>query len=536
MRRRPMQQTRNSSRITMGRRWIYVLPLGLLLAYLAHQNLSGTSRPTTRVTPGGTSLNSATAVVGRGSVTPVSDHLTNGAMSSHALASGHESSSSSSSSKSRVTTADAVTTTSSEKSGVTLSAISEATGLRFPPPPPACTSLSCAGRFNKAEPEWGELAFQPGINWAAGGLRGDCVAGELEYIMDKYCSAPGRPPHPLARRHKFPSEERLNALDVHSKGRPMADLKEIIELMPNRTFLLMGDSVMEQFYNTLQCFLRKEGIEVSNDKPFLDWIQQTAPLWRMGKRKKPPKLPQRAVGNTRLLYARVTTYQPDEVAAAAQTADVIILNWGLHYQVMAQYKKELTAAFEVLDQLAAQPGKAVLFSETGAQHFKASDARGYTTGEWEHRDKSADSKCTCQPIEDYNVNVRNRVLAEVLGTGRFNNVQTLPFYELTRPRWRWHFGNCTKRPNGAHAARAPHLPVIHSGGRHDSPPRALCSPVLTLVPVPVSGPAGWNYYTCCDCTHFCFSPAMWHAHLHSVKLALLRSPGIGGRLLASGRT
>ena len=84
----------------------------------------------------------------------------------------------------------------------------------------------------------------------------------------------------------------------------MADLKEIIELMPNRTFLLMGDSVMEQFYNALQCFLRKEGIEVSNDKPFLDWIQQTAPLWRMGKRKKPPKLPQRAVGNTRLLYAR----------------------------------------------------------------------------------------------------------------------------------------------------------------------------------------------------------------------------------------
>lgn len=53
----------------------------------------------------------------------------------------------------------------------------------------------------------------------------------------------------------------------------------------------------------------------------------------MGKRKKPPKLPQRAVGNTRLLYARVTTYQPDEVAAAAATADVIILNWGLHYQV-----------------------------------------------------------------------------------------------------------------------------------------------------------------------------------------------------------
>ena len=46
---------------------------------------------------------------------------------------------------------------------------------------------------------------------------------------------------------------------------------------------------------------------------------------------------------------------------------------------------------------------------------------------------------------------------------------------------RWHFGNCTHRPNG------------------------------------------WNYDTCCDCTHFCFSPAMWGAHLHSLLAALRRT-------------
>ena len=48
---------------------------------------------------------------------------------------------------------------------------------------------------------------------------------------------------------------------------------------------------------------------------------------------------------------------------------------------------------------------------------------------------------------------------------------------------RWHFGNCTHRPNG------------------------------------------WNYDTCCDCTHFCFSPAMWGAHLHSL-LAVLRRTAV----------
>jgi len=166
-----------------------------------------------------------------------------------------------------------------------------------------------------------------------------------------------------------------------------------------------------------------------------------------------------------------------------RTADVIVLNWGLHYQKMSDYESDLRAAFDVLNEHASAPGKAILFQETGAQHFKASDARGYSTGEWESRDKGADKLCTCKPIEDFNVNVRNRVLREVLSSGRYPNVVQLPFYELTRPRWRWHFGNCTQRPNG------------------------------------------WNYYTCCDCTHFCFSPAMWHTHLHSVKAGLLSSVG-----------
>ena len=351
-------------------------------------------------------------------------------------------------------------------------------------PPPTCTSLSCAGRFTKSEPEWAQLSFQPRIDWAAGGIRGDCVAGELEYIMGKYCS-------PIPRAGHWPSEDRLNRIDVHSQGRPKADLAEVVRLVPNRTILLMGDSVMEQFYNALQCFLRREGIELPNDEPFLQFVQRTAPLWRMGKRKKPPKLPQRAVGNTRLLYARVTTYQPDEVLAAIGTADVIVLNWGLHYQRMGEYGEDLGKALSVLNEHAAKRGNAVLFSETGAQHFKASDARGYTHGEWESRDKRSDAFCTCQPIEDFNVNARNKVLNDVLGTGRFPNVQVLPFYQLTRPRWRWHFGNCTHRPNG------------------------------------------WNYETCCDCTHFCFSPAMWHAHLASVKAALLQSPGVGTKLASA---
>ena len=48
-----------------------------------------------------------------------------------------------------------------------------------------CNSLSCAKRHESLELSWADLRFQPNIDWAGGGVRGDCVAGELEYILPK---------------------------------------------------------------------------------------------------------------------------------------------------------------------------------------------------------------------------------------------------------------------------------------------------------------------------------------------------------------
>jgi len=368
-----------------------------------------------------------------------------------------------------------------------------------PPPPPlaaapikrldveSCTSLSCATRHESLEPSWADLTSQPNIDWAHGGVRGDCVAGELEYIMSKYCDA--TPRKPRRGEKPWPSEERLAELDVHSQLLPQDDIARLVNLVGNRTLLLMGDSVMEQFYNALQCFLRKEGLERPWGSANTRWLEENAALWRLGKRKKPPKLPHAAAGGMRMAYVRVTVMMRDEVEAAVSTADVVVLNWGLHYQVMPQYSTELHDAFALLEAHAKQPRNVVVFQETGAQHFRMSDQRGYTTGEWEHRDKATDTNCGCQKTEDFNVNVRNRVLAEVLGGGLYPHLQTLPFYNLTRPRWRWHFGNCTQRPNG------------------------------------------WNFYTCCDCTHFCYSPRMWKAHLHEMNEAIARGDAASNALL-----
>ena len=186
----------------------------------------------------------------------------------------------------------------------------------------------------------------------------------------------------------------------------------------------------------------------------------------------------------RMLFARAINYQQEDLAAALQTANVIVLNWGLHYHNMTQYHLDLHTAFEQLNRHASVRGNTVLFMETGAQHFRQDDRRGFgqlrtSAGSYEMRDPSTDKHCACSPIEDFGVSRQNGVLHSVLATGLYPSVQVLPFYELTRPRWRWHFGNCTHRPSG------------------------------------------WNKDTCCDCSHFCFSPAMWRAHLAQVMSRLV---------------
>ena len=181
-----------------------------------------------------------------------------------------------------------------------------------------CTDLSCATRHTAKEPAWADLTFQPSIDWKGvrghgTGVRGDCVATELEYIMPKYCS-------PSVRTSAlWPSEQRLRAADVHTQGLPQSTMRELVTLLAGRTLLVMGDSVMEQFYNTLQCLLQKESLGVSTPPEFRDFLRATRPLWEMGKRKKPPKLPQqaRAYAHVRVRVLRAPARAPAPVPAPA---------------------------------------------------------------------------------------------------------------------------------------------------------------------------------------------------------------------------
>ena len=189
-----------------------------------------------------------------------------------------------------------------------------------------CTSISCVQKLDAPEPSWAKLDFQPRIDWAGCGVRGDCVVGELDYILDKYCD-----PHGPLQSNAWPSEERLRQIDVLSQALGQDGLGAVAALLPNRTLMLMGDSVMEQFYNALQCMLRREGRALPVDAAFRASLDRSLPLWLKGKRKMAPKLPEavdsgRRGAPMRLLFERAVRMEPEDVRAALLTTDVLVVN------------------------------------------------------------------------------------------------------------------------------------------------------------------------------------------------------------------
>ncbi|EOD39388.1 hypothetical protein EMIHUDRAFT_439876 [Emiliania huxleyi CCMP1516] len=325
-----------------------------------------------------------------------------------------------------------------------------------------CESLECAARLGVSEPSWVDLTFQPRIDWRGGGVRGDCVAGELEYIMPKYCS-------PRAKRAGgWPSEARLREADVHASGLPQAGLGELAALLGGKSAARdgrLGDGAVLQHAAV----------------PRGERVAQGAPL-----------------GLARVLPARdqapLEQRQAEEAAQAARRggqrdADDVCArdddaagrgrggNW-LGRRCAPQLGTSL-------------PGDGRL------PHGPApldGTPRGLRGGAGPGGALPGDGRAALQIVRPARLchrrvgaarqEQRQALLVPADGGLQRQHTQPRAGLGVLPPRGRrWHFGNCTHRPNG------------------------------------------WNYDTCCDCTHFCFSPAMWGAHLHSL-LAVLRRTAV----------
>ena len=98
-------------------------------------------------------------------------------------------------------------------------------------------------------------------------------------------------------------------------------------------------------------------------------------------------------------------WKQSDMAALMSIADVIVVNYALHYHgepgkpetKLPQYEAEMSGLFAQLEAFDRQPGKAAVFRETGAQHFTGTGA--YAGDDQAHPGKARGCHCDAMAPE-----------------------------------------------------------------------------------------------------------------------------------------
>ena len=274
----------------------------------------------------------------------------------------------------------------------------------------------------------------------------------------------------------------------------------------NRTVMFTGDSVTEGLWDFLLCQAAREGLAPvkvpEHGSPPVDvdaglaarletfLARRDAAPWavntHVGERPRHVALLPRS--GTILVRKPTYHYEATDLAAQLSLADVLIVNYGLHSafgsaEEQAAYGADMAAAFAQAQQAAAQPGRAVVFRETAAQHFQGTG--GFVSWAQAHPSNvSVACECTAMTAETERSNAvagRNGAVAAAHASAAAPDVRVQPFYALTADR---HFG-------------------------HEA---AFCAFVQR-------GAATG----CCDCTHMCYAPALARALVAGMHAALVGS-------------
>mmetsp|Transcript_15904 Transcript_15904/g.40559 ORF Transcript_15904/g.40559 Transcript_15904/m.40559 type:complete len:172 (+) Transcript_15904:76-591(+) len=148
-----------------------------------------------------------------------------------------------------------------------------------------------------------------------------------------------------------------------------------------------------------------------------------------------------------------------------------------------------------LERFSRLPGKLAFLREPAAQHF--GDGGAYN--ESRPHSRRPDELCACQPADTNDPRDTNRLAAETLrqlAAELAPTVHVLPFFNHTRQRHDMHpQAMCAYRP-----ARSP--PPLNGSS---SPIGALRVRVAEADLAEDVQPSR----ACCDCTHFCYTPAFY---------------------------
>lgn len=273
---------------------------------------------------------------------------------------------------------------------------------------------------------------------------------------------------------------------------------QLLTLLPNKTVWFHGDSITTQLCEASICSLMREG---AVHQPPLCTVRPRHPLTpgcddltrlekEVGMQLRAAALPNGA----RLLCSAVGVYEPEKIATILPHADVALFNFGLHYHSETNFRAAMSGLFGLLQRWARDaPGRVPLYREQSAQHFKG--------GAWK---PGADrpppgTPCVCEQLSarralDHtesvlsNQNVVFNVAASELAAQ--HGVGIVPFFNLT-------------------------------AGRHDMHRRHFCS---------FSNQRKTG--SCCDCTHFCYTPLLWDSFFARLRRAVTAHPNYRGSLPA----
>lgn len=268
-----------------------------------------------------------------------------------------------------------------------------------------------------------------------------CIAGNSWPSKSEFCSAADIP---FNKRTGF--QKSLENLDNPTDNHLKTFFSKLSE--ENGALLVIGDSVMQQFFSAIACELEREKIW-NNPTKFTntDEIQyirvspnstivpmQFLPIYHLVNNRfdRIPNAPMKKLENTLELYIK----QHNSVT--------VIINMGLHYIdnpvpnfSRIDYRNQMIIVLTYLHNIALSNSNKnirIFWRETSAQHFPTNN------GYWPGAKYANIMKLTCIPHKNSNSNLdwRNREIESIIFTKKLFLIQIISFYNITQPLWSNH--------------------------------------------------------------------------------------------------
>lgn len=272
-------------------------------------------------------------------------------------------------------------------------------------------------------------------------------------------------------------------------------MRELLhEHVLGKTLMVVGDSITNLVYHGLVCEAARHGLTVTDDHPRLQaFVRQfsAVPKDQWVGEGAPHQYTYVVETDSIIAHKGWAKSSHTDTAAFLSLADIVVVNYGLHYNQMEEYLDAMDQLFKQFKDFNAMPGKNALFREISAQAFENTGA--YTPG----ADKVGGG-CAPTPEAAFdNFVVQQNALVATLA--HKHQVPMLGFYNTTLPRW------------NSREER-----FCEFEGRRNNP-EAVCLdckhyfPAFFLIIYSLSR-AG---------THLCWTPTLWAHEVNTLNDALL---------------